>query len=106
MASLPVRSEIPTETFAALSLPIPFDWVLFVATLVGVALLHRHTLAVAIAGVAAIVLYKLLFAGFHEGAGIGGLGSHLLHEWVVLANLALLLTGFAMLTGQFEKSGL
>jgi Na+/H+ antiporter NhaD/arsenite permease-like protein len=85
---------------------IPFEFALFAATLVGVAVFHHHTLRVALIGLAAIVLYKLVFTGFDEGAGVAGLAGHLVHEWVVLANLALLLTGFALLTRHFEASGL
>jgi hypothetical protein len=35
-----------------------------------------------------------------------GLAAHLAHEWVLLANLFLLLVGFALLAAQFEQSGL
>jgi Na+/H+ antiporter NhaD/arsenite permease-like protein len=83
---------------------IPFEFVLFAATLVGVALLSEKTLQVALVGVGAIILYKLIFTGFDEGAGIAGFGGHLVHEWVVLANLGLLLTGFALLSRHFEQS--
>ena len=83
---------------------IPLEFFLFAATLAGVALFHHHTLRVALIGLAAIVGYKLAFTGFAEGAGIGGLAAHLEHEWVILANLLLLLTGFALLSRHFEKS--
>jgi Na+/H+ antiporter NhaD/arsenite permease-like protein len=83
---------------------VPFEFVLFAATLVGVALLHHSTLQVALTGVAAVILYKLIFTGFDEGAGIPGFIGHLGHEWVILANLALLLTGFALLSRHFEQS--
>jgi Na+/H+ antiporter NhaD/arsenite permease-like protein len=85
---------------------VPFEFVLFAATLAGVALLHYRTLLVALVGLAVIAAYGLVFAGFAEGDGIVGLGGHLAHEWVVLANLALLLTGFAILTRHFEQSSL
>ena len=85
--------------------PIPIDFVLFALTLGGVALFHHHTLKVAVSGLAVITLYKVLFAPFREGAGLAGLGTHLGHEWVVIANLGLLLTGFALLARQFEESG-
>jgi Na+/H+ antiporter NhaD/arsenite permease-like protein len=85
-------------------LGIPFEFILFAATLVGVALLSERTLQVALVGVSAIILYKLAFAGFDEGGGIAGLGGHLAHEWVILANLGLLLTGFALLSRHFEES--
>jgi len=45
-------------------LSIPVDFILFGLTLFGVAILHRHTLYVALTGLAAIVIYKLAFTGF------------------------------------------
>jgi Na+/H+ antiporter NhaD/arsenite permease-like protein len=83
---------------------IPFEFVLFGATLAGVAVFHRHTLQVALIGLSAIVLYKLFFTGFKTGPGLGGLGVHLVHEWVVLTNLLGLLLGFALLSRHFEES--
>jgi Na+/H+ antiporter NhaD/arsenite permease-like protein len=80
------------------------EFVLFGLTLAGVALLHRRALHVALGGLAAIVGYKLAFTGFSAGAGIGGLARHLAHDWVTLANLLLLLLGFALLAKQFEDS--
>ena len=84
--------------------PVPIDFVLFGLTLLGVALFHHHTLKVALTGLGAITLYKLVFTGFKEGPGIMGLLVHLSHEWVILANLFLLLMGFALLSRHFEKS--
>lgn len=83
---------------------IPVDFILFGLTLLGVALFHHHTLAVALGGLAAIIAYKLAFTGFKFGAGLGGLVGHLEHEWVILANLFLLLMGFAVLSRHFEES--
>ena len=83
---------------------IPVDFILFALTLLGVALFHHHTLYVALAGLAAIVVYQLGFTGFKTGEGFGGLTLHMQHEWVVLANLFLLLMGFALLSRHFEKS--
>ncbi|HEX6002596.1 MAG TPA: citrate transporter [Burkholderiales bacterium] len=83
---------------------IPFDFVLFALTLLGVALFHRHTLYVALGGLAAITLYKLLITGFKTGPGISGLLAHLGHEWVILTNLLFLLLGFALLSKHFEDS--
>ena len=60
----------------------------------------------ALAGLAAIVLYKLGFTGFKFGTGLGGLALHMHHEWVILANLFLLLMGFALLSRHFEESKL
>jgi len=89
-----------------LILGIPVDFILFALTLLGVAVFHHHTLPVAAGGLAVITAYKLIFAGFKYGTGITGLGAHLGHEWVILANLFLLLMGFALLSRHFEKSGI
>ena len=83
---------------------IPFDFVLFALTLLGVALFHSRTLQVALTGAAAITLYQWLFTGFKGGAGLAGLLAHVGHEWVTLANLLGLLLGFALLADHFEKS--
>src|SRR5688572_5622159 len=83
---------------------VPIDFVLFALTLLGVALFHRHTLQVALIGMAVIVVYKLAFTGFKTGPGLGGLALHMAHEWVILANLLGLLLGFALLSNHFEKS--
>jgi Na+/H+ antiporter NhaD/arsenite permease-like protein len=87
-----------------LVLGIPVDFILFALTLLGVALFHRHTLPVALTGLSTIVIYKLVITGFKFGAGLGGLGQHMAHEWVTLTNLFLLLMGFALLSRHFEES--
>ena len=83
---------------------IPIDFILFALTLLGVAVFHHHTLKVALTGLGTIVLYKVLLTGFKTGPGLPGLGQHLLHEWVILANLLGLLLGFALLAKHFEDS--
>src|SRR5262245_22352608 len=85
-------------------LGVPADFILFALTLLGVALFHRHTLQVALAGLATIVGYKLLFTGFRTGQGIEGFAWHMHHEWVILVNLLCLLVGFALLSNHFERS--
>ena len=85
-------------------LGIPFEFILFALTLAGIALFHRHTLRVAVIGLSAIVVYKLMVTGFRTGPGIDGLITHLGHEWVVLANLFGLLVGFALLAQHFRDS--
>lgn len=85
-------------------LGVPVDFVLFAATLLGVALFHHHTLRVALTGLAVIIAYKLFVTGFSFGPGIPGLLAHLAHEWVILTNLFMLLIGFALLSRHFEKS--
>jgi Na+/H+ antiporter NhaD/arsenite permease-like protein len=84
---------------------IPFEFILFGSTLVGVAVFHHHTLRVSFIGLTAIICYKVLFTGFKAGPGLLGLLFHLEHEWVLLANLFALLTGFALLSHHFEESG-
>lgn len=84
---------------------IPLEFILFAATLLGVALLHRHVLQVALTGLVVIASYKILFSSFKTGEGIGGFAVHMAHEWVLLANLFGLLVGFALLARHFEDSG-
>lgn len=84
---------------------IPLDFILFALTLICVALFHNHTLRVSLIGLATIALYKIAFTGFTAGPGLPGFLEHLSHEWVLLANLLALLTGFALLSRHFEESG-
>jgi Na+/H+ antiporter NhaD/arsenite permease-like protein len=84
---------------------IPVDFILFAATLIGVALFHHHVLKVALAGMAVIAAYKSVFTGFKAGPGLAGFGLHLAHEWVLIVNLLCLLVGFALLARHFEDSG-
>ncbi len=105
---LPALLMLPTLAFAAGDLPsvagIPVDFILFALTLLGVALFHNATLYVALTGLVTISLYKIVFTGFKTGVGIAGWIGHLGHEWVTIANLFCLLTGFALLARHFEKS--
>jgi len=89
---------------SAHDLSVLIDFLLFGITLAGVAIFHRHTLAAALIGLGAITLKKLLGTGFAEGAGLAGLFAHFEHEWVLIANLFLLLVGFALLARHFEAS--
>ena len=108
IASATVLLAIPAEAQAASQpvfvLGVPVDFILFALTLIGVALFHQKTLQVALSGLAAIVIYKLVFSGFKHGSGLSGLALHMQHETVVLANLFLLLMGFALLSRHFENS--
>jgi Na+/H+ antiporter NhaD/arsenite permease-like protein len=83
---------------------IPLEFILFAATLLGVALFHHHTLKVALTGVTVITFYKVFITGFKTGPHLTGLVGHLGHEWVTLANLFGLLMGFALLSKHFEDS--
>ena len=84
--------------------PVPIDFILFGILLACVAIFHHHTLRVAVVGLAAISIYKILFSPFAEGGGVPGLALHLGHEAVLIANLMMLLMGFALLSRHFEDS--
>lgn len=106
---LSLAATIASPAYAAGGTPvmiagIPVDFILFALTLLGVAIFHHQTLYVALAGLAAILLYKLGFTGFKFGDGVPGLIGHLHHEWVTLANLFCLLMGFSLLSRHFEES--
>src|SRR5262245_1430602 len=83
---------------------IPFEFVAFAMTLLGVALFHKRTLSVALTGLAVIVAYKLIASNFHGAEGLAGLAKHVGAEASPLANLGLLLLGFAVLARYFEQS--
>lgn len=106
--SLLLLSFLALPCWAADTLPtvagIPVEFLLFALTLMGVALFHNATLYVALGGFTTISLYKMAITGFKTGAGVAGFIGHLGHEWVVVANLFCLLTGFALLARHFEKS--
>ena len=99
-----IACAAPTGGHGPALFGISVDFILFALTLLGVALFHHHTLRVALAGLATITVYKLLFTGFKTGAGLAGFGLHMAHEWVILANLLGLLLGFALLSKHFEES--
>ena len=101
---LAIHSGIAVAADSPVVFGIPVDFILFALTLLGVALFHKYTLRVALAGLAVITLYKLGFTGFRAGDGFPGLISHLAHEWVILTNLLGLLVGFALLSNHFEQS--
>ena len=83
--------------------PVPIDFVLFGLMLGGVAVLHHHTLQVALTGLAVITAYKLAFGTFADGPGsrpactprprVGD-----------AREPARLLLGFALLSRHFEES--
>ena len=79
-------------------LGIRVELILFALTLLGVALLHHHTLWVGLSGLTVILGYKLLaIPGFDPGAWVH-------HEWQIVLNLLGLLLGFALLSKHFEES--
>lgn len=92
------------------------EFLLFALTLLGVALLHRYTLAVGLVGLASILLFKFIFLPEFNLAehlfGHNAFSDQILHkemrvgEWSVLLNLFGLLIGFALLSRHFEQSRL
>jgi len=94
---------------------IRLEFILFGLTLVGVALFHKQTFWVAIAGLSTILIYKLIFdPGFHvleHFIGENSMADQFLFkdmrqgEWSIILNLAGLLLGFAILSKIFEESG-
>ncbi len=83
---------------------VPFEFIMFALTLLGVAVFHHRTLQVALSGLSAVIAYKLAVTGFKAGPGLAGFAGHLSHEGVGLLNLLALLTGFALLSRHFEES--
>ena len=95
--------------------PVRVEFILFGLTLVGVALFHHKTMQVALAGLAAIVIWELFVAkGFNireHFFGTHNFIEQLIHkdqrqgEWSVILNLLGLLLGFSILAKHFEDSG-
>lgn len=84
--------------------PIRVEFILFALTLIGVAVFHKHTMYVALTGLLAVVIFKLIFdPGMHFGEHFLGVGGHE-GEWRVLLNLMGLLFGFGILAKHFEES--
>jgi len=85
---------------------IRFEFIIFTLTLVGVAVFHKHTMYVALTGLAAVLLFKFFFVHsfslMHHVVGHG----HEEGEWRTLLNLLGLLFGFAILAKHFEESNI
>jgi Na+/H+ antiporter NhaD/arsenite permease-like protein len=84
----------------------PFEFFIFGAALLGIAISHRHALPIAVGGLVVAALYKLIAATGGPMAGAHELLTHFAEKWVILANLLLLLLGFAVLSSHFEQSKL
>jgi Na+/H+ antiporter NhaD/arsenite permease-like protein len=84
--------------------PIRVEFILFGLTLICVALFHKHTMYVALTGLAVVLIFKFIFDPHFN------LGHHIIGstdeegEWHVLLNLTGLLFGFAILAKHFEES--
>jgi Na+/H+ antiporter NhaD/arsenite permease-like protein len=94
---------------------IRVEFILFALVLIGVALFHNQTFYVALIGLSAILIFKLVFdGGFNITEHFVGsnnfidqvLDKHSRQgEWSVILNLLGLLIGFAILAKVFEESG-
>jgi Na+/H+ antiporter NhaD/arsenite permease-like protein len=82
------------------------EFVIFGLTLLGVALFHRRALTVAFAGLILMTFVRVISGPAGFDAQAYEIAIHLASEWVTLANLFLVLLGFAVLANQFEQSNL
>ena len=85
---------------------IPLEFVFFGLTLLGIALFHRHALAISVGGLIVILAYEAFVTAFPTGRGAAAFLEHFEHEWVIITNLFLLLVGFEVLSNQFERSNI
>lgn len=87
-------------------LGVPLEFILFGLTLLGIALFHKSALEISVAGLLAILAFEAFVTQFPTGRGPAALLAHAQHEWVAITNLLLLLTGFEVLSNQFERSNI
>ena len=92
--------------FPLVIMGVPIEFLLFAAMLAGVGLFHKWALPISIIGLATILAFEALVTEFPTGRGAYAFAAHARHEWVVIANLLLLLTGFELLSSQFERSNI
>jgi len=85
---------------------IPVEFILFGLMLLGVALFHNRALTISVVGFLAILAFEAAVTAFPTGRGGHALLAHAQHEWVAITNLLLLLTGFELLSNQFERSNI
>jgi Na+/H+ antiporter NhaD/arsenite permease-like protein len=84
--------------------PVRLEFILFALTLIGVAVFHRKTMLVALAGLIAVMAFKFIFdPSFNLFDHIMGSATRE-GEWRTLLNLLGLLFGFAILAKIFEES--
>ena len=75
-------------------LGIPIEFILFVLTLIGIAIWHHRTMQVALTGMVVVMVYKVLTQDFHPG-------HHFNEESPTIVNLMGLLLGFEVLAKLF-----
>jgi len=100
-----VAMTIAENSSAAPSIgPIRVEFILFAITLIGVAVFHKKTMYVALAGLLAVLVFKFAFdPHFNLVDHIAGTPAKE-GEWRILLNLLGLLFGFAILARIFEES--
>jgi Na+/H+ antiporter NhaD/arsenite permease-like protein len=96
--------------------PVRVEFIIFGFILLGVALLHKQTLRVAVTGLTVLLIFKFVFdPGFNfieHLFGQNSISEQLLNknlrqgEWGIILNLLGLLLGFAILAKIFEESGI
>jgi hypothetical protein len=83
---------------------IRVEFILFAFMLMGIAVFHRHTMSIALAGLVTLIVLKYLsdppFSLLHHIAGT----TQEPGEWKTLCNLSGLLLGFAVLAEYFRES--
>jgi Na+/H+ antiporter NhaD/arsenite permease-like protein len=87
------------------SLPsVPGEFFIFAVTLIAIGIFHRHTLPAAASGLLAVIVYRFVQLGGADG--LHWIGALVAHEWTTLANIVLVLLGFAVMASHFERSRL
>jgi Na+/H+ antiporter NhaD/arsenite permease-like protein len=85
-------------------LSIPVEFFIFAATLIAIGIFHRHTLPAAASGLLAVIVYRFVLLGGAEW--LHWIGSVAAHEWTTLANIVMVLLGFAVMANHFERGQL
>ncbi|MHC1708061.1 MAG: hypothetical protein AB9842_11165 [Bacteroidales bacterium] len=95
-------------------LGIRLEFIIFGMILLGVALFHKRTMEIALAGLLVLIFFKFIFDDsfsiYHHFMGDQSFIQQILHkderegEWFILLNLFGLLLGFAILARLFELS--
>lgn len=85
---------------------LPVEFLIFGAILIGIAAFHQRALAITLSGLGLILAYEGFVTTFPTGQGADALLAHAEHEWVIIANLLLLLLGFEIVSNQFEQSNI
>lgn len=80
-------------------------WLLFACMIAGISIFHKHNLRIALFGCGAIMTTRYL-VGWDGVSGITGLTHHFAHEWVSVANIFMLITGFELVSQYFSRSNL